>query len=114
MTATFNTICARSGYAMQYYGMQAKLTDTHIRIVFNTPNKVPTKYIENISKLVPNYLGMYEAPNRVFLIGDPTNPEYLKHLLAHEMQELVNQQTIVLNQKKRISSVLEQMILIKG
>jgi hypothetical protein len=99
---------------MQYYGMRAKLTDNYIRIVFNTPNKVPTKYIENISKLVPTYLQMYEAPNKVFLIGDPTNSEYLKHLLAHEMQELVNQQTIVLNQKKRISSVLEQMMLIKG
>jgi hypothetical protein len=75
---------------------------------------VPTKYIENISKLVPAHLQMYEAPNRIFLIGNPTNSEYLKQLLAHEMQELVNQQTIVLNQKKCISSVLEQMMLIKG
>jgi hypothetical protein len=99
---------------MKYHGMRVKLTDNYIRIVFDTPNEAQAKYIDNIRKLVPTHLQMYEAPNRVFLIGDPTNPEYLKHLLAHEMQELVNQQTIVLNQKKRVSSVLEQMILIKG
>jgi hypothetical protein len=94
--------------------MRAKLTDNYIRIIFDTPNKIPSTYIDNIRKLVPAHLQMYEAPNRIFLIGDPANLEYLKHLLAHEMQELVNQQTIVLNQKKRISSVLEQMMLIKG
>lgn len=99
---------------MQCYSMRIKLFDTHIRVLFDTPNKVPIKYIEQLSKLVPANLQMYEAPNRVFLIGDPTNSDYLKEILAHEMQELVNQQTIVLNQKKRISSVLEQMMLIKG
>lgn len=113
MTKTFNNICSRSGYAIQYYSMKAKLTDNYIRIIFDTPNKIPNTYIDNIRKLVPTHLQIYEASNRIFLIGDPTNLDYLKHLLAHEMQKLVNQQTIVLNQKKRISSVLEQMILIK-
>ena len=114
LSELFNQIASRSAYAMQCYSMRIKLFDTHIRVLFDTPNKVPIKYIEQLSKLVPSNLQMYEAPNRVFLIGDPTNSDYLKEILAHEMQELVNQQTIVLNQKKRISSVLEQMMLIKG
>ena len=114
LSELFNQIASKSAYIMQCHSMRMKLFDTHIRVLFDTPNKVPIKYIEQLSKLIPSNLQMYEAPNRIFLIGDPTNPEYLKHLLAHEMQELVNQQTIVLNQKKRISSVLEQMILIKG
>ena len=114
LSELFNQIASKSAYIMQYHSMRIKLFDTHIRVLFDTPNKVPIKYIEQLSKLVPANLGMYEAPNRIFLIGDPTNSDYLKEILAHEMQELVNQQTIVLNQTKRISSVLEQMMLIKG
>ena len=114
LSELFNQIASRSAYAMQYYSMRIKLFDNHIRVLFDTPNKVPIEYIKQLSKLIPINLQMYEAPNQVFLIGDPTNSDYLKEILAHEMQEPVNQQTIVLNQKKRISSVLEQMMLIKG
>ena len=114
LSELFNQIASKSAYMMQCYSMRIKLFNTHIRVLFDTPNKVSIKDIEQLSKLVPANLQMYEAPNRVFLIGDPTNSDYLKEILAHEMQELVNQQTIVLNQKKRISSVLEQMMLIKG
>lgn len=52
---------------------------------------------------------MYEAPNRVFLIGDPTNSDYLKEILAHEMQELVKCQQVVLDSKQRIYTVLQSM-----
>lgn len=114
LSKLFNQIASRSVYVMQCYSMRIKLFDTHIRVLFDTSNKVPIEYIKQLSKLIPINLQMYEAPNQVFLIGDPTNSDYLKEILAHEMQELVNQQTIVLNQKKRISSVLEQMMLIKG
>ena len=114
LSELFNQIASKSAYMMQCYSMRIKLFNTHIRVLFDTPNKVSIKDIEQLSKLVPANLQMYEAPNRVFLIGDPTNSDYLKEILAHEMQELVNQQTIVLNQKKRISSVLEQMMIIKG
>ena len=86
---------------------------SYFQIVFDIPNKVPTKYIENISKLVPAHLQMYEAPNRVFLIGNPTNSEYLKHLLAHEIQELAKCQQIVLSSKQRISTVLQSMVNLK-
>ena len=56
---------------------------------------------------------MYEAPNRVFLIGDPTNSEYLKEILAQEMQELVKCQQIVLDSKQRISTILQSMVNLK-
>lgn len=93
--------------------MRIKLFDTYIKILFDTPNKVPVKYIEQLSKLVPATLRMYEAPNKVFLIGDPTNAEYLQHILAHEMQELVKCQQVVLNSKQRISTVLQSMVNLK-
>lgn len=109
LSELFNRIASRSAYVMQCYSMRIKLFNTYIRILFDTPNKVPVKYIEQLSKLVPANLGMYEAPNRVFLIGDPTNAEYLQHILAHEMQELVKRQQVVLDSKQRISTVLQSM-----
>ena len=113
LSKLFYQIASRSAYAMQYYSMRIKLFDTHIRVLFDTPNKIPIKYIEQLSKLVPTNLQIYEAPNRIFLIGDPTNSEYLKEILAHEMQELVKCQQIVLGSKKRISAVLQSMINLK-
>ena len=113
LSELFNQIASRSAYAMQYYSMRIKLFDTHIRVLFDTPNKVPIKYIEQLSKLVPINLQIYEAPNRIFLIGDPTNSEYLKEILAHEMQELVKCQQIVLDNKQRISTVLQSMVNLK-
>ena len=109
LSELFNQITSKSAYARQYYSMRIKLFDTHIRVLFDTPNKEPIKYIEQLSKLIPSNLQIYEAPNRVFLIGDPTNSEYLKEILAHEMQELVNCQQIVLDNKQRISTVLQSM-----
>ena len=109
----FNQIASRSGYAIQCYSMRLKLFDDHIRVLFDTPNKVPVKYIEQLSKLVPANLRMYETPNKVFLIGDPTNSDYLKEILAHEMQELVKCQQVVLDSKQRISTVLQSMVNLK-
>ena len=113
LSELFNQIASKSAYIMQYHSMRIKLFDTHIRVLFDTPNKVPIKYIEQLSKLVPANLGMYEAPNRVFLIGDPTNAEYLQHILAYEMQELVKCQQVVLDSKQRISTVLQSMVNLK-
>ena len=113
LSELFNQIASRSAYVMQCYSMRIKLFNTHIRILFDTPNKVPIKYIEQLSKLIPTNLQMYEAPNQVFLIGDPTNPGYLKEILAHEMQELVNCQQTVLGSKQRISTVLQSMVNLK-
>ena len=113
LSELFNQIASRSAYAMQYYSMRIKLFDTHIRVLCDTPNKVPIKYIEQLSKLVPTNLQIYEAPNRVLLIGDPTNSDYLKHLLAHEIQELAKCQQIVLSSKQRISTVLQSMVNLK-
>lgn len=112
LSALFNQI-SKSTYIIQYHSMRIKLFDTHIRVLFDTPNKIPVKYIEQLSKLVPATLRMYEAPNRVFLIGDPTNTEYLKEVLAHEMQELVKCQQVVLDSKQRISTVLQSMVNLK-
>ena len=109
----FNRIVSKSTYIIQYHSMRIKLFDTYIKILFDTPNKVPVKYIEQLSKLVPTNLQIYEAPNRIFLIGNPTNTEYLKAVLAHEMQELVKCQQIVLDSKQRISTVLQSMINLK-
>ena len=113
LSELFNQIASKSAYIMQYHSMRIKLFDTHIRVLFDTPNKVPIKYIEQLSKLVPANLGMYEAPNRIFLIGDPTNSDYLKQVLAHEMQELVKCQQVVLDSKQRISTVLQYMVNLK-
>ena len=113
LSKSFNQIASRSVYVMQCYSMRMKLFDNHIRVLFDTPNKVPIKYIEQLSKLVPANLGMYEAPNRIFLIGDPTNSDYLKQVLAHEMQELVKCQQVVLDSKQRISTVLQYMVNLK-
>lgn len=113
LSELFNQIASKSAYMMQCYSMRIKLFDTHIRVLFDIPNKVPIKYIEQLSKLVPSNLQMYEAPNRVFLIGDPTNPDYLKEILAHEMQELVKCQQVVLDSKQRISTVLQSMVNLK-
>ena len=113
LSELFNQIASKSAYIMHCYSMRIKLFDTHIRVLFDTPNKVPIKYIEQLSKLVPANLGMYEAPNRIFLIGDPTNLDYLKEILAHEMQELVKCQQIVLDSKQRISVVLQSMVNLK-
>lgn len=112
LSALFNQI-SKSTYIIQYYSMRIKLFDTYIKILFDTPNKVPVKYIEQLSKLVPTNLQIYEAPNRVLLIGDPTNSDYLKEILAHEMQELVKCQQIVLDSKQRISTVLQSMVNLK-
>ena len=109
LSELFNQIASRSAYIMQYHSMRIKLFDNHIRVLFDTPNKVPIKYIEQLSKLVPTDLQIYEAPNRIFLIGDPTNSDYLKEILAHEMQELVKCQQVVLDSKQRISTVLQSM-----
>ena len=109
LSELFNQIASRSAYIMHCYSMRIKLFDTHIRVLFDTPNKVPIKYIEQLSKLIPINLQMYEAPNRVFLIGDPTNSDYLKEVLAHEMQELVKCQQVVLDSKQRIYAVLQSM-----
>ena len=98
---------------MHCYSMRIKLFDTHIRVLFDIPNKVPIKYIEQLSKLIPSNLQIYEAPNRIFLIGNPTNPDYLKEILAHEMQELVKCQQVVLDSKQRISTVLQSMVNLK-
>ena len=113
LSELFNQIASRSAYAMQYYSMRIKLFNNHIRVLFDTPNKVPIKYIKQLSKLVPTNLQIYEAPNRIFLIGDPTNPDYLKEILAHEMQELVKCQQVVLDSKQRISTVLQSMVNLK-
>ena len=113
LSELFNQIASKSAYIMQYHSMRIKLFDTHIRVLFDTPNKVPIKYIEQLSKLVPANLGMYEAPNGIFLIGDPTNSDYLKEILAHEMQELVKCQQVVLDSKQRISTVLQSMVNLK-
>ena len=113
LSELFNQIASKSAYVMQCYSMRMKLFDNHIRVLFDTPNKGSIKYIEQLSKLVPANLGMYEAPNRVFLIGDPTNPDYLKEILAHEMQELVKCQQVVLDSKQRISTVLQSMVNLK-
>ena len=113
LSEIFNQIASKSAYIMQCYSMRIKLFDTHIRVLFDTPNKVPIKYIEQLSKLVPTNLQMYEAPNRVFLIGDPNNSDYLKEILAHEMQELVKCQQVVLDSKQRISTVLQSMVNLK-
>lgn len=113
LSKLFNQITSKSAYAMQYYSMRIKLFDNHIRVLFDIPNKVPIKYIEQLSKLVPTNLQIYEAPNRIFLIGDPTNSEYLKEILAHEMQELVKCQQIVLGSKQRIATVLQSMVNLK-
>ena len=113
LSELFNQIASRSAYVMQYHSMRIKLFDTHIRVLFDTPNKVPIKYIEQLSKLVPANLQIYEAPNRIFLIGNPTNPDYLKEILAHEMQELVKCQQVVLDSKQRISTVLQSMVNLK-
>ena len=112
LSALFNQI-SKSTYIIQYHSMKLKLFDDHIKILFDTPNKVPVKYIEQLSKLVPATLRMYEAPNKVFLIGDPTNAEYLQHILAYEMQELVKCQQVVLASKQRISAVLQSMVNLK-
>lgn len=109
LSELFNQITSKSAYAMQCYSMRIKLFDTHIRVLFDTPNKVPIKYIEQLSKLVPSNLQMYEAHNRVLLIGDPTNSDYLKEILAHEMQKLVKCQQVVLDSKQRIYAVLQSM-----
>ena len=113
LSELFNQIASKSAYIMQYHSMRMKLFDTHIRVLFDTPNKVPIKYIEQLSKLVPTNLQIYEAPNQIFLIGDPTNSEYLKEILAHEMQELVKCQQVVLDSKQRISTVLQSIINLK-
>ena len=113
LSELFNQIASRSAYIMQCHSMRMKLFDNHIRILFDTPNQVPIKYIEQLSKLVPTNLQIYEAPNRIFLIGDPTNSEYLKEVLAHEMQELVKCQQVVLDSKKHISTVLQSMVNLK-
>ena len=113
LSELFNRIASRSEYTIQYYSMRIKLFDTHIRVLFDTPNKIPLNYIEQLNKLVPANLQIYEAPNRIFLIGDPTNSEYLKEILAHEMQELVKCQQIVLDNKQRISTVLQSMVNLK-
>ena len=113
LSELFNQIASKSAYIMQYHSMRMKLFDNHIRVLFDTPNKVPIKYIEQLSKLVPANLGMYEAPNRIFLIGDPTNSDYLKEILAHEMQELVKCQQVVLDSKQRIPTVLQSMVNLK-
>ena len=113
LSKLFNQIVSRSVYVMQCYSMRIKLFDTHIRVLFDTPNKVPIKYIEQLSKLVPTNLQIYEAPNQIFLIGDPTNSDYLKEILAHEMQELVKCQQVVLNSKQRISTVLQSIVNLK-
>lgn len=113
LSEVFNRIVNRSGYAIQCYSMRIKLFDTHIRVLFDRSNNIPTKYIEELTKLVPNNLRIYEAPNRIFLIGNPTNTEYLKAVLAHEMQELVKCQQIVLDSKQRISTVLKSMVNLK-
>ena len=112
LSALFNQI-SKSTYIIQYHSMRIKLFDTYIKILFDTPNKVPIKYIEQLSKLVPTNLQIYEAPNRIFLIGDPDNYEYLKEILAHEMQELVKCQQVVLDSKQRISTVLQSMANLK-
>ena len=109
----FNQIVSKSTYTIQCHSMRIKLFDNHIRVLFDTPNKVPVKYIKQLSKLIPTTLRMYEAPNKVFLIGDPTNAEYLQHILAHEMQELVKCQQVVLDSKQRISVVLQSMVNLK-
>ena len=109
LSALFNQI-SKSTYIIQYHSMRIKLFDTYIKILFDTPNKVPIKDIEQLSKLVPTNLQIYEAPNRIFLIGDPDNYEYLKEILAHEMQELVKCQQVVLDSKQRISTVLQSMV----
>ena len=109
LSELFNQIASKSAYVMQCHSMRIKLFDNHIRMLFDTPNKVPIKYIEQLSKLIPINLQMYEAPNRVFLIGDPTNSDYLKEILAHEMQELVKCQQVVLDSKQRIYAVLQSM-----
>lgn len=109
LSELFNQIASKSAYIMQYHSMRMKLFDTHIRVLFDTP----IKYIEQLSKLVPTNLQIYEAPNRIFLIGDPTNPDYLKEILAHEMQELVKCQQVVLDSKQRISTVLQSMANLK-
>ena len=113
LSELFNQITSKLAHVIQYYSMRIKLFDNHIRVLFDTPNKVPIKYIEQLSKLIPINLQMYEAPNRVFLIGDPTNSDYLKEILAHEMQELVKCQQIVLDSKQRISTVLQSMVNLK-
>ena len=113
LSELFNQIASKSTYIIQYHSMKIDLFDDHIRVLFNTSNKVPVKYIEQLSKLVPTNLQIYEAPNRIFLIGNPTNTEYLKAVLAHEMQELVKCQQIVLDSKQRISTVLQSMVNLK-
>ena len=113
LSELFNQIASRSAYAMQYYSMRIKLFNNHIRVLFDTLNKVPIKYIKQLSKLVPSNLQMYEAPNQIFLIGDPANSDYLKEILVHEMQELVKCQQIVLDSKQRISTVLQSMVNLK-
>lgn len=113
LSELFNRIASRSEYTIQYYSMRIKLFDTHIRVLFDTPNKIPIKYIEQLSKLIPSNLQMYEAPNQILLIGDPTNSDYLKEILAHEMQELVKYQQVVLDSKQRISTVLQSMVNLK-
>ena len=113
LSELFNQIASRSAYAMQCYSMRIKLFNNHIRVLFDTLNKVPIKYIKQLSKLVPSNLQMYEAPNQIFLIGDPANSDYLKEILAHEMQELVKCQQIVLDSKQRISTVLQSMVNLK-
>ena len=113
LSELFNQIASRSAYVTQYYSMRMKLFDNHIRVLFDTPNKVPIKYIEQLNRLIPTNLQIYEAPNRIFLIGDPTNLDYLKEILAHEMQELVKCQQIVLDSKQRISTVLQSIVNLK-
>ena len=113
LSELFNQITSKSAYAMQCYSMRIKLFDNHIIILFYRPNKVPIKYIEQLNRLIPTNLQIYEAPNRILLIGDPTNSEYLKEILAHEMQELVKCQQIVLDSKQRISAVLQSMVNLK-
>ena len=113
LSELFNQIASKSAYVMQCYSMKMKLFDDHIRVLFDTPNKIPLNYIEQLNKLVPANLQIYEAPNRIFLIGDPTNSEYLKEILAHEMRELVNCQQVVLDSKQRISTVLQSMVNLK-
>ena len=113
LSELFNQITSKLAHVIQYYSMRIKLFDNHIRVLFDRPNKVPIKYIEQLSKLVPTNLQIYEAPNRILLIGDPTNSEYLKEILAHEMQELVKCQQVVLDSKQRISIVLQSMVNLK-
>ena len=113
LSELFNQIASKSAYVMQCYSMKMKLFDDHIRVLFDTPNKIPLNYIEQLNKLVPANLQIYEAPNRIFLIGDPTNSEYLKEILAHEMQELVNCQQVVLDSKQHISTILQSMVNLK-